>query len=688
MSQTLCLNMIVKNESNTITRLFDSVVSIIDAYCICDTGSTDNTVEIIENYFTSKNIPGKVVHEPFKNFCHNRNFALSSCVGLTDFVLLLDADMVLCVKNFDKNMLSKYDTFKVLQGNDSFYYQNVRIVRNNGLYSYSGVTHEYINTPPNSKMFDITKDQLFITDIGDGGSKANKFERDILLLTQGINDEPNNERYHFYLANSYYDTGKYEKAIEYYEKRIKFGGWEQEVWYSYYKIGLAYKCLNKMPEALNAWLNGFDYYPERLEGIYEILSHYRYLSKYKLFLVFYKIAQEILDKKYDKNNYLFLHNDVYTSKVYYEYTIVAAYLGIKNINDEIVKVLNNSTDGSLISNLYSNMKFYKDILVPLKKVVLDNTINIPIKNKDRSFYSSSSCIISHPNKSEGEYLLNLRYVNYYITDKGTYLKCSDYIITSNYLLEFDKDFNLLNKKQFDLSFDDRHYIGVEDVRIYNDKYSNDTVFLGTCFRKDHRIGVCSGKYNIGFDSNDTIKQDVLQYQEITPTFSNSDCEKNWTFVDYNGSTHIVYNWDTLHICKINPETNELNTVIQKPMPKIFSRARGSTNGFTYNKTTPINDDGNIFITTDETEIWFVVHIVSYENPRCYYHMIVVFDENLDLLRYSAPFKFEGEPIEYCLGIVVEDDRVLLSYSAWDRTSRIGVYDKKYIDSIVKYKHET
>ena len=53
---TLCLNMIVKNESKIITRLFDSVISIIDCYCICDTGSTDNTIELIKNYFLEKNI--------------------------------------------------------------------------------------------------------------------------------------------------------------------------------------------------------------------------------------------------------------------------------------------------------------------------------------------------------------------------------------------------------------------------------------------------------------------------------------------------------------------------------------------------------------------------------------------------------------------------------------------------------
>ena len=59
-SPTLCLNMIVKNESKIITRLFDSVINIIDCYCICDTGSTDNTVELIKTYFESKNIASTI----------------------------------------------------------------------------------------------------------------------------------------------------------------------------------------------------------------------------------------------------------------------------------------------------------------------------------------------------------------------------------------------------------------------------------------------------------------------------------------------------------------------------------------------------------------------------------------------------------------------------------------------------
>ena len=71
-------------------------------------------------------------------------------------------------------------------------------------------------------------------------------------------------------------------------------------------------------------------------------------------------------------------------------------------------------------------------------------------------------------------------------------------------------------------------------------------------------------------------------------------------------------------------------------------------------------------------------------PRHYYHIFAVFDENMNFLRHSAPFKFEGEGIEYTLGLVVEDERVITTYSTWDRSSKIAVYDKAYVDSLIKY----
>ena len=45
----LTLTMIVKNESSNIERCLTSVADYIDYYVICDTGSTDDELEIIKD---------------------------------------------------------------------------------------------------------------------------------------------------------------------------------------------------------------------------------------------------------------------------------------------------------------------------------------------------------------------------------------------------------------------------------------------------------------------------------------------------------------------------------------------------------------------------------------------------------------------------------------------------------------
>jgi tetratricopeptide (TPR) repeat protein len=574
---------------------------------------------------------------------------------MSDFVLLMDADMVLQISDFNKNNLELFDAYRLLQGNDSFYYQNTRIVRNNGLYSYFGVTHEYLNVPPSNRMGSLRKSELFILDIGDGGSKDNKYERDIHLLTQGLIEEPRNERYHFYLANSYFDHGDFLQAIEMYRKRIDLKGWDQEVWYSYYRIGLSYKRLGRMAEAVYTWLKAFDYMPTRVENLYEIIEHYRVISNHKLCHLFYDMATKVIQQsRHNLDNFLFLQKDVYDYKIDYEYTIIALYVGITNINDKVVSILNASNHFPINANLLSNLKFYKSILTPQRIINLDETICKDVNGIQTEFLSSSSCLI--PNKETDTYYLNVRFVNYVIDDNGQYHKCDNHIITMNKFVELSKDLKIIREKQFDLEFVERRYIGTEDVRIFRD--TNDRIrFIGTGYHTNNQIGVVSGQYN--------IMENNIKAVELKCLFKNQ-CEKNWVFVNYHDKTLIVYNWFPLQLCK--QELNDTITVVKEvQMPRIFSYARGSSSGFQF-----------------KDELWFVIHIVSHESPRHYYHLIVVFDKDMNLKRYSAPFKFEGTPIEFCLSIVVEQERVLINYSTWDRTTRIGVYNKDYIDSILKY----
>ena len=676
---TLCLNMIVKNESKIITRLFDSVLPIIDCYCICDTGSTDNTIELIETYFVKKNIPGKIVKEHFHDFSYNRNFALKSCIGMSDYIILLDADMILNIRNFDKSILNSYDSFTILQGNEHFYYLNRRIVKNDGKYDYVGVTHEYINTPSGCTTYVFKKNELFVIDIGDGGAKSDKFERDIRLLLNGIKNEPDNVRYHFYLANTYKDSGNQKEAIEYYEKRIKFGGWIDEVWQSFYKMGFCYKEMGNIESAIYCWLNAYDLFPERIENLYQIVQHYREISKHKLAFQFYNMALNELNKNKNRDSYLFLENDIYLYKLFYEYTIFAYYIGIRNINDEFIKIVNTKNiNKNIYNSLLTNFVFYANKIEPTTIVDLTNELDINMNNDMTKFRSSSSCLIPF---NEG-YLLNVRYVNYFINPNGSYYGCDKHTATINKMMQLTKDFQIKDAKLFDLNFENRCYVGVEDVRIFKDILSKDIIFTGTGFHKNSKIGVVYGDYNID------IKQYNLTPNEIICSFNRLDCEKNWVFVDYKNETHMIYSWNPLQIGKLNEGKTALDLVIKKEMPELFSNIRGSSSGFTYyNKKTnlfPNSDNDSIQLELYEKEIWFITHLVSYENPRHYYHLIVVFDEEMNLLRYSAPFKFEGEPIEYCLSILIEDDRVLINYSCWDRTTKIAVYNKKYIDTLLKY----
>ena len=73
------------------------------------------------------------------------------------------------------------------------------------------------------------------------------------------------------------------------------------------------------------------------------------------------------------------------------------------------------------------------------------------------------------------------------------------------------------------------------------------------------------------------------------------------------------------------------------------------------------------------EVWFLVHLVSYESPRRYYHAVVVMDRNVtQVRRVSHPFTLEGQPIEYCGDMSVKGGdlkrKLCLHYSVRDQDS--------------------
>lgn len=271
--KTITLVMIVKNESKVITRCLDSVKDYIDYWVICDTGSTDNTKNIIMEYFEKTKLPGELHQHQWKNFGHNRSLAVQAAKGKSDYSLLLDADFIFIPKdkNFKQNLSA--DGYQIKYEGDLDYRQML-FVKASLDWKYVGVTHEYITCGKQVNFQNL--DAFTIHHKCDGGSRSDKFTRDIHLLTEGLKKEPENSRYMFYLAQSYKDIKDYDNAIKWYQKRVEKGGWPEEVYYSIYQKGA---CMimrgDKFDDYKETLLQAYKFRPTRLEALYEVVHHCR-----------------------------------------------------------------------------------------------------------------------------------------------------------------------------------------------------------------------------------------------------------------------------------------------------------------------------------------------------------------------------------------------------------------------------
>lgn len=651
----LCLNMIVKNESRIITRLFDSVVKIIDSYCICDTGSTDNTAEIIRKYFEEKKIPGEVFEVPFKDFGYNRTKSLERAERWGQYALLLDADMLLEIsKEFKKEDLT-LDVYQLKQKNSALEYDNTRIVRTDKGVKCVGVTHEYYDCPQGTSSGRLST--LEINDIGDGGAKGDKFERDIRLLRKGLYEDPKNIRYCFYLANSYRDLGTMtpewekarvylKKAIKWYKKRVEMGGWDEELLMCCLELGNIYQKLGKPEQSVYWWIEGYIHRRTRSETLYELIKYYREKdSKHaQIAGMFYDLAKTIPFPVHDS---LFIRKNVYEYLLDYEWSILAYYTGW---NIDQYKYLNLIGNHDNYGSVITNFKFYvkkMSSLRPDKRTFNDMGT---IATTTDQFYPSTPCIIPH----KDGYLMNQRYVNYFIEPNGSYTY-NPPITTYNRRFLLNHGLEPVEKFELDqLPTNVDRYAGIEDVKIF--PFNGKVVFFGTeqCM-KTKNLCISGGEYPTT-DESHALTSTIYQ----SPTGSN--CEKNWCYLEHQGQLKVLYKWHPLTVGQI--VGNQLNiTHTDDNVPKFFHHLRGSSNGFAYGD-----------------EMWFVTHMVEYCAPRNYYHCLVILDRaTLKYKRHSILFKFEDTPIEYCLGMIVEPDRMIFGYSKMDRETILCSYARPDVD---------
>ncbi|HYP07895.1 MAG TPA: glycosyltransferase [Bryobacteraceae bacterium] len=272
---TLCLCMIARNEQHVIERALRSVKHFVDYWIVCDTGSVDATPVIVLN--TMSGVPGELHHMDWVNFGHNRGEAVRLAREKADYVLIMDADMIANVHAPFKHKLTA-DGYEIGYDGDVDYSQ-LMLVSSRHQWSYVGATHEYIHAPGADNRERLP--ELTLTHFCDGAMRADKFQRDVAMLTQAIERDPTDPRTTFYLAQSQCDLGNLPVALEWYTKRTLLEGWEEERWYAMYKAAQVRHALgHDWFRVEEAYLAAYRTRPSRVEPLYEVVKHYRECEDY------------------------------------------------------------------------------------------------------------------------------------------------------------------------------------------------------------------------------------------------------------------------------------------------------------------------------------------------------------------------------------------------------------------------
>jgi glycosyltransferase involved in cell wall biosynthesis len=327
----LTLAMIVKNEAPNIERCLASVAPFINYYVICDTGSTDNTKEIIKKFFDEKGIPGEIHDHEWSDFGTNRSKALELCMGKTQWAIMIDADDfitgTLPVDKFDDEL----DGYVVQIQRGEYRWLRAQLFNiGKKKWWYEEPLHEYAicEQPMNVKKLEGDYAWEVRTEGCRARSFANdteKYKKDYETLKKYLDKDPNQPRKQFYAAQSAFDSRMYEIAEEEYMKRIKLGSWPEEVFFSWMRVGMCREFLGKPVEQIaDAFMIAYEVAPHRVEPLYHLSCIYR---KYDRPRNAFLIASLGLTIPMPEQDILFIDRANYLWGIYDEIATTAFYAG-------------------------------------------------------------------------------------------------------------------------------------------------------------------------------------------------------------------------------------------------------------------------------------------------------------------------------------------------------------------------
>lgn len=323
------LVMIVRNEARVLPRLARSVTGQLDHVTIVDTGSRDGTVDVAREVFAD--VPLEIVEDEWRGFGESRNVALRRADSHTDWLLFLDADEALEGRIDRARLALDLDGFYVARLSGSMLMWLPRIVVSGRGWAWHGRTHEYLTREgTTARTTRLTGCQ--IVHHGDGGSRADKYERDLELLRADWAEHTDDPRTAFYLARTYDEMGRYDEAVDWYQRRASLAGWDEEAWYATFRIGACLLRTGHVERGRNELWSAWAHRRHRAEPLATLAEHFRLCGAWPEAWRACTTAFESTAARPDGTDApmpdsLFVDTDVYSWRIAYEASITAWYVG-------------------------------------------------------------------------------------------------------------------------------------------------------------------------------------------------------------------------------------------------------------------------------------------------------------------------------------------------------------------------
>jgi glycosyltransferase involved in cell wall biosynthesis len=326
-SGSVGLAMIVRNESATLPRLAATLLGQIDRWTLVDTGSTADTLQVARQAFSYA--PGDIFEDTWRGFGPSRNVAFEAAEPYSDWLLTLDADDTFHGAIVRPELIG-VDSLEAEYRYAHLRYWVPRLVRSRRGWRWHGRAHEYLAAPGAAKT--ARSSSFWVEHHADGGSRADKFQREVTLLLEDWTERPDDPRTAFYLGRSYDDIGNNAQAIVWYRRRLSVGGWEEEDFYTRFRLGACLLRAGHGEEGCGELWRAWGERPWRAEPLVLLAEYYRGQSLWELAwqateLAFGRAGAEPDGRDGGRADSLFVDASALQWQVAYEASIAAWYVG-------------------------------------------------------------------------------------------------------------------------------------------------------------------------------------------------------------------------------------------------------------------------------------------------------------------------------------------------------------------------